>query len=63
MKSAEGSFSAVCDMAFRVKHRCKLVLCSPRISTEMGIDIPKRRCLSWIEQAEQEMEAEASGPA
>lgn len=53
LKSNEGDFSAVGDIAFRGRHRCKLVLCRPDISTKAGIAILKQQCISWIEQTEQ----------
>lgn len=54
--SADGNFSAVADIVFRGQHRCKLVMCQPRIASEADIDILRRRCVDWIDKAELEAE-------
>lgn len=54
LKSAEGIFSAVADIALRGQQRCKLVLCRSDISTETGISILKHQCIAWIEQTERD---------
>lgn len=51
-KSAESTFSAVGDIAFQGKQRCKLVTCRTDLSIEAGVDLLKQRCIGWIEQTE-----------
>lgn len=57
-KSDEDNFSATGEIVLSGRHRCKLVLCRPDISIETGIDILKRQCIAWIEQAESESDTD-----
>ena len=43
----EGNFAAVGDVALDGRHRCKLVLCQPRVPVETGLDLLKRRRVGW----------------
>ena len=52
LTQAAGNFAAVGDVALDGRHRCKLVLCQPRVPVETGLDLLKRRCVDWIEQVE-----------
>lgn len=60
-KSGEENFSATGDIVLHGQHRCKLVLCHPQISFNAGIDILKRQCIDWIEQAELEPDSKSVG--
>ncbi|MDR6524382.1 hypothetical protein J2789_007093 [Variovorax paradoxus] len=52
IRNNEGIFSAVGDVVFQGRQRCKLVLCRPDVTTEAGVAILKSKCIDWIDEAE-----------
>ncbi|WP_418132155.1 hypothetical protein ABL849_33430 (plasmid) [Variovorax sp. 375MFSha3.1] len=53
-KGPEGTFCAVADIAFCGEPRCKLVLSAPHVDHGEGIEALKRKCIEWIDKAEDE---------
>lgn len=52
VQAEDGTFNAAADIYLRGEHRCKLVLSMPTAEKVAGLDLLKRRCVAWIEDAE-----------
>ena len=63
VRNNEGTFSAVADVVFQGRQRCKLVLCRPDVTAEAAVAILKRKCIDWIDQAERAPAPEATSLA
>lgn len=51
---SDGMFTASADITLGEMPRCKLVLSLPHVAKAAGIEILKRKCRGWIENAEAE---------